>query len=41
MPTRPSQDTAGAQRTLARPNGSIAFDDAGQGRPIVMLPGWC
>lgn len=39
MPTRPSQDTAGAQRTLARPNGSIAFDDAGRGRPIVMLPG--
>lgn len=39
MPTRPNQDSAEAPRTLVRPDGSIAYDDAGRGRPIVMLPG--
>lgn len=39
MPTRPDHDVADVPRTLARPDGSIAYDDAGRGRPIVMLPG--
>lgn len=39
MPTPPDTLDREAPRTLARPDGSIAYDDAGQGRPIVMLPG--
>ena len=39
MPTRTQHDATEAPRTLARPDGSIAYDDSGQGRPIVMLPG--
>lgn len=39
MPVPTRSDPTDTHRTLTRPGGTIAYDDAGQGRPVVMLPG--